>query len=73
MRHDHEILSQAILVLNEAGEEGLGAESQVLEHNLSGLLAGRHPNPELSQPLRPRDCENLPGENSTNTVVSMIG
>jgi len=55
MGHDHEGIGQAILVLDEAGEESLGTESEALEQMLGRLLADRHPRPELLQPPRPRN------------------
>ena len=55
MGHDHKAFAQAILILDEVGEQSLGAESEALEHMLGRILAHRHSRPELLQPPRPRN------------------
>ena len=55
MGHDHKGIGQAILVLDEVGEQSLGTESEALEHMLGRILADRHLRPELLQPPRPRN------------------
>ena len=57
--HDHEILRQAVRVLDEVGQESFGTESQTLKDPLSRLLADCYLSPDLIQLARPgygQDC-----------------
>ncbi len=73
MRHDDKSFGQAILILNEVGEHRLGAKSEILEYNLRGLSADRHPGPKLLQAPRPRDGKNFSSENPANAFAPVGG